>query len=548
MLGTFAKRWLGCAAPLPLFFVIAVLLQYLAGAYHAELSGYVDESAHFVTGKMVADYLSTFPHPPPMLQFAKDFYIQRPKVAIGHWPPLFYLIQGVWFLLFAASRQSVLLLMALITSAVATTVYAIVRSRSGAWTGLAAGVLFLLLPEVQEQTQRVMIDMLVCLFGLWATLAFADFIGTDSRKDAFRFAVFALLAIFSKGNGLYLALLPPLALLFSKRVRLLRSPRLWFSAAFIGLPASAWFAFTARFMAGTWVDAPGLSFVGRALAANTRYLETIFGAAFILLILAGVLFQLRVVVTSAAPDPYWSALLAAALSVFLFQSIVPASLEPRFLLSAIPALIPFMFVSKEWVASWMAFRRWPAKIPYAAVLAAAALLFAVQTFAIPRKPYLGFTEAANLLLSLPEARQAAILVSSQSDGESLLISEITMGEHSRSGFLLRASKVLSRADWLSRDYHPRFSSTDELQAYLDRVPVDFVVVDGLGPDPLRHHRLLTDLVSHQPGHWRLLGAFPRHPDDDHGSPIQVFHRIGAPGRPDERVRLEMGEILKIKLR
>jgi len=126
-------RW---QRPFPLFLLVAVGLQYLGGASHAELSGRPDESAHFVTGRMVADYLSTFPHT-PMLQFAKYSYIHRPKIAIGHYPPLFYFIQGLWFLLFGASRQS----------------------------------------------------------------AFGDFIIRGPRSDLLRFTIFAILAVFPRTTG-----------------------------------------------------------------------------------------------------------------------------------------------------------------------------------------------------------------------------------------------------------------------------------------------------------------------------------------------------------
>ncbi len=545
--GSVAKQRLASAAPLLLFFLVAVILQYMAGAYRAELSGYPDEPAHFVTGRMVADYMSTFPHP-PMLQFAEDYYIRRPKVAIGHWPPLFYIIEGLWFLLFDASRRSVLLLMALISSVIATIVYAMVRSRQGWWAGLAAGLVFLLLPTVQTETQQVMVDKLVCLFGLCAVLAFADFISRGARGDLFRFAVFAILAIFSKTNGLYLALFPPLALLFTKRLRLLASPWLWVTAALVGVPAAAWVLFSARFVLNTWVEKPSLGFVGRAVVTNAGFLASMFGTAFLLLILAGLVSQLLRPLRNGTPDPLWGTLAAGALSVFLFQSIVPAGLEPRFLIPLVPLLILFMFAGIEWLADLLPTSRWPVQLRYSAVLVVAALLFAVQTFAVPQKPYRGFSEAADFLVSLPEARQAATLVSSETDGEGLLIAEITMREHPQTGFVLRGSKVLSESDWLGRDYHARFSSTDDLQQYLNRIPVDFVVIDQAeGPVPVSHHRLLIDLLSRQLDHWRLLGSFPQHSQGRVDGAIQLYQRIGAPGSPD-KVWFEMQEILHRKLR
>ena len=88
-----------------------VALQWSAGAYRSEFGAHPDESAHYVTGLMVRQYVAGRAPQPPFA-FARAYYEHYPKVAIGHWPPAFYLLQTGWTLLFSASRISVLLLMA----------------------------------------------------------------------------------------------------------------------------------------------------------------------------------------------------------------------------------------------------------------------------------------------------------------------------------------------------------------------------------------------------------------------------------------------------
>ncbi len=90
-------------------------LQILSGAYRAEFAGYPDESAHYVTSLMVRDFIAGGNYTNPV-QFADDYYAHYPKVALGHWPPLFYAFGGLWMLIFSASRQSVLLGMAVFTA------------------------------------------------------------------------------------------------------------------------------------------------------------------------------------------------------------------------------------------------------------------------------------------------------------------------------------------------------------------------------------------------------------------------------------------------
>ncbi len=544
--GSLSAVWLFRFTALLAFLAVAVVLQRLGGAYETELSGYPDEPAHFVTGVMVHEYLSNLP-PGPMVPFAKEYYIHYPKVAMGHWPPVFYLVQGLWFLVFHVSRASVLWLMALITALISATLYSVVRKFFGMWAGIAAGLLFQCLPVVSTQTEQVMADLLVTLFGLWAALAFADFVREGRRRDLFRFALLTTLAIFTKNSGVYLVLVAPLALFLTKSLRRLLSPWFWLAAALVGLPAGVWFAFSRKYVTGTWVEQPSLGFFSRAVGTNALMLVSIFGIAFSALVCAGLFRKvLRPLLLHGAADPFWAVMSSVAAGVYLAECVLSAGLEPRFLVPAIPALIPFLFAGVEWIAQMSVPLGRSVRIRAVALMALATALFATQTFAIPHKPYRGFVEVADYILSRPESRGAAILVSSEADGEGLLISEIAMRQPRPYTFVLRASKVLARSDWLGRGYQARFQSSGDVLRYLEDIPVDFLVIDELsGPPPLLHHRLLLEAAEQHPDHWRPVGAFPqRRPSGGQASKILVYRRSGAPGHPEEKVRVEMSQILQ----
>ncbi|SRR6056297_1101626 len=68
--------------------------QIQAGGFGAEMY-HPDEPAHFVTGVMVTEYLRGAEFTAPV-EFAEAFYLRYPKVAFGHWPPLFYFVQAAW--------------------------------------------------------------------------------------------------------------------------------------------------------------------------------------------------------------------------------------------------------------------------------------------------------------------------------------------------------------------------------------------------------------------------------------------------------------------
>jgi hypothetical protein len=525
------------------FFSLAVGLQNLAGAYDVELSGYPDEPAHFVTGVMVQDYITKIP-PPAAVPFAREFYIHRPKVAIGHWPPVLYLIEGIWFVLFHASRHSVLALMALITASVAASIFHVVRQRFGIPAGVAAGLLFICFGFVQTQTSEVMADMLVTLFGLWATLSFADFLAKRLARDILWFAAFALFAIFTKNNGLYLALTPPICLLLTRQLGVLRSPLLWLGATIVAIPTAFWVTWGHKYVASSWVETPGLAFFLRASRIDLLLLYVVLGPFLLILAVAGAVRESIQVRTMRDFVP--QALTSAAVSVFLFQSLAPAGIEPRFLLPAVAAMIPLLFYGLMWLSESVGPRAVPLTIRAGALLIVGVLISPHATFAIPHKPYRGFSEVADFIEADPLLRRGAILVSSASDGEGLLVSEIVMRYPSSQGFILRASKLLGQSDWLGRDYKSRFRSGDEVFLYMKKMPADLIVIeDQAGIQEPKHQELLLQMCSEHPDYWQSVGIFPTlRPPDRNGSRIFVYRRIGGSGPRDEEIHQEMEEILR----
>src|SRR5579862_7474197 len=80
------------------FFVVAsgalAWVQSQVGATTSDLSMSADEAAHFVNSLLIRDYLlGAFGRNP--MSFALDYYAHVPRVSIGHWPPLYYLVQGL---------------------------------------------------------------------------------------------------------------------------------------------------------------------------------------------------------------------------------------------------------------------------------------------------------------------------------------------------------------------------------------------------------------------------------------------------------------------
>jgi hypothetical protein len=92
--------------------LVIIGVQWYSGSYQSELSHWPDASAHVVNSMLIHDYLLKGIGQNP-LRFAEQYHIHYPKVAIGAWPPLYYVIAALWMLVFGVNKTALLVLVAL---------------------------------------------------------------------------------------------------------------------------------------------------------------------------------------------------------------------------------------------------------------------------------------------------------------------------------------------------------------------------------------------------------------------------------------------------
>ncbi len=322
------------------FLAVIALLQYRAGAYAAGLDGAPDEAAHYVTGLMVREYVLSGMKTSP-LRFAEQYYISYPQVAIGHWPPVFYIVQACWMLVAGPSRTSVLLLIAVITASIAVVLFAAVQRISGTIAAVLTAILFLLLPLTQMLSGMVMAETLLALFTLISVLAWSRFLDTGRVLYAAVFGAAAFLAIMTKGNGWAIMLMPPITIVLGRRLDLLRSRILWITLAGVVLLCLPWQILTMRMVQNGWEYQPGVDFFRQSAITNARWMVQALGPIPGAVVIVGLL--------SAAWSERGSAVQALAHSVvaiilgtWLFHSVTPASIDKRHLFMALPAALLFL--------------------------------------------------------------------------------------------------------------------------------------------------------------------------------------------------------------
>jgi hypothetical protein len=504
------------------FWILAAALQWRAHAYRVEFGSYHDEPAHYVTGLMVRDYAASLARESPMA-YAQDYYRHYPKIAFGHWPPVFYLAQAAWTLPFGASRASVMLLLAFLSALLALSVHRVVAKELGTLAGAAAGVLLLSLPLVQEFGAAVMADLPQALLSFAAALALGRYVDRPDWKWSLAFGVLAALAMLNKGTGVALAALPPVCLLLTLRFGLLLRPSLWLSLLVVLATAGPWYWLAPNAMHQSAVP---LNFLvaGPEWTPRIRvdWLERI---GWILVPFAAVGLVVKIVaplVRRRGVSGTWAAAAALVLSVVGFRVLSPVTADARHALPAVPAVVLFTAAGIAWLlgrigpagASW--------KAP--AVGVALAAVCAGNVRGVPVKESHGFSELAAFLLGRESLADSVLLVSSDALGEGMFIAEIAMREKRPGHVVLRASKALAESGWMGEGYNSRFDTPEQLMEYLESVPVGLVVLDDAEATPPAHHRLLRELVAARPDRWERVDAGIA-PAAGGRRSLEVFHLV-----------------------
>jgi 4-amino-4-deoxy-L-arabinose transferase-like glycosyltransferase len=491
------------------FFLLVVMLQWYAGAFSSEFGGYSDEPAHVINGLLVRDYLVSNQLLSPVL-FAEDYYLHYPKVSLGHWPPMFYIIQALWTLLFSVGRSPLLLLMAAMASLVGLTLFLFLRRQFSIPIALAGGVLFLLLPLTQRYASMVMAEIPLTMFFLWSVLAFGRYLETEKWQPALFFGVFAGLALLTKGSALSLAAVPILSLVLTRKWILMKRWSFWLGAFVVVILCGPWYWLTKGMVQGTWVQPlPSISFAWTALRFYTSHLVRIPSLILFPLVLLGIYVMLLHPLRCSKIQGSWAAFAAAIIGTLMINISIPAGYEDRFLLPTLPLLILFFAAGIHRLLNIKRLFTTSRHTTRALVLTSLVMgLFLVTGFQVPRQSFHGYAEAATVVMSQSEHKDDPVLISSDELGEGAFIAEMAMNENRPGHFIVRSSKVLCRSNWLGTEYEPLFFDPKTLEAYLNTIPIRIIVEDESIPSDHRlgYEDLLKEMLRLNPRSWMLIGS------------------------------------------
>jgi hypothetical protein len=512
-------QFTACTIVFILSLFLIALLQQRAGSHRAELSGFPDESAHYVTGLMVRGYVMHGWRSAAPVPFAEDYYLHYPKVAFGHYPPGFYVVQLAWMTLFPTTISSLLYLQAVLLAAVSAFLFAIARGRFGAFAAAVLCAVFLILGPTQVLASEIMSEPLLTLLTLLGTWAIARYFETGRSAFLIWFVVFVEIATLTKGSGLELVGLPLLLAFGLRRADQFRNRTFWLAQLAMVAILTPWQILTWKMVRNGMVH-PGVQrAVEQARELFVSMVET-FGWPLLIVIFCGACLA---VASRKHPDPLLAACAITAALTFIFHSVIPESGEGRRLYMAIPGALVVAY-ALVWRALAAVGRRSWAPVVLLTLAVIPVLPLPVSFY----KTAVGYRAVSAWLLHHSGSGNGAVFVASDIDGEGMLVSEIAQSQPEPSMYIVRAIKSFEDCDWDSRDCHLIITDPVQAQQLLDSIPVGYVVVDRFPGIPSHSH---TEMV------WRMIAARPdawvlretqaaKAPPAGTAGEIMIYQRLG----------------------
>jgi hypothetical protein len=523
-LSRFMLAWL-------IFALAGFTIQLATNGYATDRGNHGDEAAHFVSSLVIADYLREGAPAGPMA-FAKEYYRHFPKVAIGHWPPVFEGLQALAFAIFSGTGTVALALQALIAGFAAALPATLLAASFGIAEGVLGGAIVLLSPIFLPMLDMVMADMLLAVFVTLTALAWSRFYQRRTWRTALLFALAAAAAILTKGTGFGLALLPVIYLALKGNIAFLFNRKTLAAGALVAGLTLPWYALTYKMAADGFVYGWGWSYTRLAVPFFLGGLATSIGIPCLLAVLAGIYFgwrQRQLIVANLDI----AAFIATALAMLAFSMLAPADLDRRYLIPLLPSLAI--------VAVWGLSRGMAAVVPRPAIARAVVVaVLAVSialVFRLPQPRSFQSARLAEAILASGEPNPL-ILVTGSVMAEGAFISSFAERDPAAKYYVIRAQKVLAASNWMGTDYRLKFTTAAAMADWISQEKIGWIVLDSDTLEPEFPHAALLQQALDQ----GLLAAKPVATSPHPGGRMALYALPAAaqPAEPSPGLLRELG--------
>ena len=221
------------AAWTPYLLAVVFAFSALRGVGQTDLID-TDAARHAMNGVFIYDLVRTghIAHP---IEYARRYYGQYPALSMPYHPPLFPAVEAVLFAIFGVTFLTARAAVALAAGICAFLLYYFVLARlKRSLLAACVTVTTLSLWTSQLVARDVMLEFPSLVFTLAAAYCLRDLDRSYPMRRAILFALLAGAAVWTKQHAVFLAAIPPLYFVFTRRWRRLFEAPLWISTAVLG--------------------------------------------------------------------------------------------------------------------------------------------------------------------------------------------------------------------------------------------------------------------------------------------------------------------------
>lgn len=371
--------------------LLVVALMIPIGITSGELHFNGDEMRHGVTGIFFRDLMVDRPFNNP-IQYAYEYYSKYPALGVPHWPPFFYFVEGVFFLIFGIDAWVSRFTVFCFAMLGAYFWYRIAEREGPRHRALFAAFMFPLVPYVLLYERATMLEIPMIALSLGALHFWRSFLEHERRRDIFLVGLFVALALLTSQKAIVLAPFLILHFLVERRWRLLARWDVWASAIAAVAVVAPWYWLSFGTVALTYERA-----VGQSAAHVSRWIHWWYypyhvryqiGILLTALAAGGIVWALL-----RAPRRHRFMLLWVAVTYVTYSLIQEKDL--RHTMIWIPALVYFALLAVEAV---MFRRRWA----YLGLTVLAAFTF-YKAWNYQRPKIGGVEDAVKYVMAQPES-------------------------------------------------------------------------------------------------------------------------------------------------
>ncbi len=471
-------------------------------------------------------------------QWAINYYLQYPAVTVLTYPPLFALVEALFFAAFGVSHAVAQLSVSLFFLAAAWGAYFLARGWVGRITALSTVLLFIGTPVMVLWGRQVMLEIPAFAFLLWSSYFFFLYLDSGRPRNLYLVVLLVLGAAYTKQPTVFITLAYALVLYFVYKNSLFRCAEVWWSSVLFMVGVSPLVIYTylwgranmQQAVGGGWVKQPRLSATTWSYVAHYEWPRQVGWVVLALAIVycVGCVFRKQ----WRLPKPALLFLVAWLLVGYAFFTLIAVASD-RYTIFLVFPLVLFSILA---IVCCL-----PARVSSYVALAFAVWMFC-HTLVRNHVPRIyGYRNAAHYVCSM--APQGSVLLfSGQLDG--FFIFNVRSLPECKDLTVIRADKLLMRVAVHRHLFGVKeFGVTEaKLRDMLGNFGVRYIVVDPDFWNDLQSMQMLVGLL-HQ-DQFKLLTTqqttiFDMNKREHNMSRLEIYENMGPVSQGKNALKVEL---------